>query len=189
MSDLSAQPSAAIAHAVTLLNAGGVIAYPTEYCFGLGCDPQNKIAVQRILEIKRRQVDQGLILIAGSIEHVRAYADLDSAPMIDAIKTSWPGPKTWLLPAREFASSWLTGKHATIAMRLTAQRICVQLCCLFGGAVVSTSANRHGCPAIMNFQEVRDTMGLEVDFILDAPLGGAPEPSSIFDGMSGERIR
>ena len=85
----------AISHAVSVMRAGGVIAYPTEYCFGLGCDPRNKQAIARLLKIKNRQAEQGLILIAANIEQVCEYVDLACSPLREQIERSWPGPNTW----------------------------------------------------------------------------------------------
>jgi L-threonylcarbamoyladenylate synthase len=178
-----------IESAVIVLRQGGVIAYPTEYCFGLGCDPQDSIAVSRILKIKRRQAAQGVILIAGSYTHIDQYAKLQTAPMVNAIKASWPGPTTWLLPIRRPLPKYLVGSHSTIAMRLSAHSVCRDLCINFGGAIVSTSANRHGELALMSAAAVEREFADEVDMIIDAPLGGAQQPSHIRDGLSGIQLR
>ena len=68
--------------AVNALNAGGVVAYPTEYCFGLGCDPANIDAIQSLLKIKNRQAEQGVILIASSVEQIEKFVDLKASPFI-----------------------------------------------------------------------------------------------------------
>ena len=175
--------------AVDALRAGGVIAYPTEHCFGLGCDPSNISALKRLLTIKQRKREQGVILIAASIEQVCAQVDLDSSPIKPEIVASWPGPSTWILPAHESVSEWVRGKHSSVAMRIPAHTLCQQLCERFGGAIVSTSANRHGSPALLNAGDVRAEMGVELDYILDAPVGGAAQPSTIRDGQSGEQLR
>lgn len=166
-----------------------MIAYPTEFCYGLGCDPRDKAAVQRIVQIKRRQLDQGVILIAANTEQINQYADLLSAPMQEAILASWPGPQTWLLPTREDTPDWISGKHSSIAMRVTAHPECQSLCNGFGGAIVSTSANRHGQAPLKSASAVIEEMGTEVDFVLDAPLGGAERPSTIRDSITGEQLR
>ena len=178
-----------ILNAVTALRAGGVVAYPTEFCFGLGCDPQNDRAVERLIEIKQRSADQGLILIAAELDHIYHYAKLDSLPLAEKIKASWPGPNTWLLPVKESVSSWVKGHHKTVAMRITAHPASRRLCQKFDGAIVSTSANRHGQKALLCASEVDAEMGVELDYIVDAPLGGASAPSVIQNGVSGERIR
>lgn len=178
-----------IAYAVEVLNRGGVIAYPTESCFGLGCDPQNQAALKKLLVIKNRSVEQGFILIASELEQIEQYADLQASPMLSRIRESWPGFRTWLLPTRIDVSDCLRGKHQTIAMRLTDNDVCKQLCQLFGGAIVSTSANRHGQSALMTAADVSREMGTEIDFVFDAAVGGATQASSIYDGITGKQIR
>jgi len=175
--------------AVSVLNDGGVIAYPTEHCFGLGCDPLDKHAVERILKIKRRAMSQGLILIAGNYDHVAVYADISQAAMLDSIHESWPGPTTWLLRKLESTPHWLSGEHKSIAMRHTAHRLSRELCLKFGGALVSTSANRHGQPALLTAKEVMDEMHQELDYIVDAPVGGAEAASKIRDAETGTQLR
>ena len=166
-----------------------MIAYPTEYCFGLGCDPQNEPATRRILSIKRRQADQGLILIAATRQQIEGYADLQGSPMRDKIVASWPGPVTWLLGCADNVPPWINGKHPTIAMRQTDHPIAEHLCRQFGAAIVSTSANRHGEPELRSTAEVAESMRDDVDFIVDAAVGDANGPSQIRDGMTGEILR
>ena len=171
------------------LKKGGVIAYPTEYCFGLGCDPQNAQAVERLLKVKGRTRDQGVILIAGSVEQVIEYVDLDASPIREQILASWPGPNTWILPALPVVSSWIKGKHSGVAVRVTAHKTSQQLCAAFGGALVSTSANRHGHVALLDSVSVSNEMNTELDIILDELVGGAASASTIRDGMTGKQLR
>lgn len=187
-----------ISLAVKALKAGGVIAYPTEHCFGLGCDPQNQTAVERLLEIKQRKADQGLILVAADLAQVDLYVEFSDSALISSeqktiIKKSWPGPNTWLLPVHTQSSKemtkWVSGKHQSVAMRISAHNICMALCREFSGALVSTSANRHGQPAHLNAADVAIDMKSELDYIIDAPVGGDPKPSTIRDGITAELIR
>ena len=178
-----------IEQAVSVIRQGGVIAYPTEHCFGLGCDPTNQQAVQRILEIKNRSVEQGLILIASKQSQVQIYADIDASPLKADILASWPGPVTWTLPVRSSTPIWISGKHQSIAMRVTSHHFSSQLCEEFGGAIVSTSANRHGQTALLSNDQVSNQMQNEIDYIVDAPVGGANQPSQIKDSMTGAVLR
>lgn len=175
--------------AVIALRAGGVIAYPTEYCFGLGCDPTNSAAIERLLAIKQRQAQQGVILIAADLQQVEQWGDLSAAPLRVKIEQSWPGPNTWLLPARESVSEWVRGSHPTIAMRIPDHPVCQNLCQAFGGAIVSTSANRHGQAALLDAASVSADMGDELDYIIQAPVGAATAASTIRSGITGELIR
>ena len=90
-----------IENAVTALRRGGVVAYPTEAVWGLGCDPFNEIAVMRLLAIKQREIGKGLILVAGATAQLDGLLDWDPLPAArrDAVLASWPGPSTWIVPA------------------------------------------------------------------------------------------
>ena len=175
--------------AVNALNAGGVVAYPTEYCFGLGCDPLNIDAIQSLLKIKNRQAEQGVILIASSVEQIEKFVDLKASPLIDEILASWPGPNTWILPAHEYVTSWVKGRHQGVAVRVTANHVSKNICQEFGGAIVSTSANRHGQPALLDAQSVINEMGNELSYVFDESVDGATMPSSIRDGLTGKQLR
>lgn len=178
-----------IQRAVEVLQQGGVIAYPTEYCFGLGCDPANSGAIERILKIKGRHKQQGLILLAADIAQVEQQAELHSSPMVDEIMLSWPGPVTWLLTPRAHVSDWVCGQHQTVAIRVSAHATAHALCAEFGSVIVSTSANRHGEEALRTTAAVREVMGNEVDYVVDGPVGNSLQPSQIRDGKNGEVIR
>ncbi len=178
-----------VQQAVSHLRRGGVIAYPTEAVFGLGCDPRNRAAVQRILRIKRRPWHKGLILIAADFAQLRPYV----LPLNDAqwtqIQASWPGPVTWLLPARPSVSRLLRGRHATLAVRVTAHQPTIALCRAFGGAIVSTSANRSGRPPARTAQALRRQLSRDVDDILPGRLGDGQRPSEIRDLATGRIMR
>lgn len=180
---------AATRRAADIIRAGGVVAYPTEACFGLGCDPRNRRALRRILRIKRRARAQGLILIADRIGRLAPFVgDFDVACRAEML-ASWPGRHTWILPAAPAASGWLRGAHATVAVRVTAHRGAAQLCRLAGMAVVSTSANRSGRRMLRTAADVLREFGDEVDCVLDGRIGRAREPSVIRDGASGAALR
>ncbi len=178
-----------IENAVAALRAGGVIAYPTEYCFGLGCDPRNADALARLLSIKQRQKEQGVILVASTLEQVTSYANLHDLEHLEKITNSWPGPSTWLIPAKESVSSWVKGRHTSVAMRISAHPICLSLCTEFTHPIVSTSANRHGQKALLSAAAVKREFAEELDFIIDAPVGNATSASTIRDAVTGEQLR
>ncbi len=175
--------------AIKVLQQGGVIAYPTEHCYGLGCDPDNQHAVRKLLSIKQRSRRQGVLLIAASIPQVSKYAMLDKVPFETEIRSSWPGPFTWLLPARSTVSKWVKGDHPLVAVRVTQHAIAAQLCRVYGKALVSTSANRHKRPALLSAIEVNAAMGQQIDYILPGPVGGDSKPSQIRNGISGQLLR
>lgn len=174
--------------AVRTLNMGGTIAYPTEAVFGVGCDPWDEDAVQELLEIKQRPWTKGLILIASDFNQLQDFIEPVSADLLKQLQQTWPGPVTWLLPARPDVPTYLTGTHDTIAVRVTAHPLTRQLCEAFGGAIVSTSANITGLRPASNVHQVRWQLP-EIDYVLAGALGGADKPSQIRDGLSGEILR
>lgn len=178
-----------ISNAASALRSGGVIAYPTEYCFGLGCDPRDDDSIERLLSIKQRSAQQGVILIASEVEHIARYVDLDSSDLLADILASWPGPNTWVLPALSDVSMYVRGRHKGVAVRVTQNPVCRALCSAFGGAIVSTSANRHGQPALLDATSVEQEMGGELDYIVHQRVGGALAASTIRDGLTGQKIR
>lgn len=177
-----------IRQAVRALNMGGTIAYPTEAVFGVGCDPWNQDAVEALLAIKQRPWTKGLILIASDFNQLQDFIEPVSANLLKQLQQSWPGPVTWLLPARSDVPVYLTGKHDTIAVRVTAHPLVRQLCNAFGGAIVSTSANITGLRPAQNVHQVRWQLA-DIDYVLPGALGGADKPSQIRDGQSGEIVR
>ena len=174
--------------AAEVIKAGGVVAYPTESCYGLGCDPRQHLAVRRLLHLKRRRWEQGLILISATLQQLLRYVDCDKRQLLQA-DAVWPGPVTWLMPARSGVSPWLTGANATIAVRITAHRGAASLCKHAGMALVSTSANRHGRPPARSAGAVYREFGDKVDFILAGNLGGRENPSEIRDLVTNQVIR
>lgn len=181
--------SAAIRRAVISLGAGGVIAYPTEAVWGLGCDPDDELAVLRLLELKMRPVAKGLILIADREQRFETLlAGLGSAQRA-RLTLSWPGPNTWLVPHHNRIPPWIHGEHDTVAVRVSAHPLVRQLCAAWGGPLVSTSANRaRQRPALVQHQ-LRRMFGKELDFILPGALGASARPSQIRDLVSGTQIR
>ena len=164
---------------------GGVVAYATEYCFGLGCDPMNRAAVLRLLRLKRRPVQKGLILIAADVAHLAPYVDDIPA----SVAATWPGPHTWLLEPRDGVPGWITGEHPRLAVRVTAHEQAAALCRAVGMAIVSTSANRGGGKPIRSDREVARQFKDEVDVILSGRVGDAPAPTPIRDAVSGVLVR
>lgn len=174
-----------LARAARLIKKGGVVAYATEYCFGLGCDPMNRAAVLRLLRIKRRPVQKGLIVLAANREQLAPYVD-DIPP---AVAATWPGPHTWLLEPRAGVPGWITGEHPRIALRVTAHAQAAALCRTVGMAIVSTSANRGGGRPARSFRDaVRQFRG-EVDYIMPGAVGDAPAPTPIRDAVTGVLMR
>ncbi|TPG11418.1 tRNA threonylcarbamoyladenosine biosynthesis protein RimN [Rhodanobacter glycinis] len=177
--------------AAALMHAGGVLAYPTEAVFGLGCDPHDHAAFERLFALKQRPPAQGVLLIAAEFAQVERYIELADVPgeVLQQVRASWPGPYTWIFPRSAEVPAWIAGAHAGIALRVTAHEPAAALCRAFGGALVSTSANPHGQPPAREAQIVADYFGDALDGLLDAPLGGQSHPTVIRDALSGAIIR
>ncbi|MEJ8569536.1 L-threonylcarbamoyladenylate synthase [Elongatibacter sediminis] len=165
--------------AAACLHAGGVIAYPTEAVYGLGCDPGCEAAVRRILAVKQRRAEAGLILISDRYERFLPYVGELPDGGLERTRTTWPGPVTWLFPRHPSVPDWLAGSHDTIALRVTAHPECRALCAAFGGAVVSTSANPAGQEPARSAGAVADYFDDDIDGILEGELGGRAAPSEI----------
>ncbi|HEY4145761.1 L-threonylcarbamoyladenylate synthase [Pinirhizobacter sp.] len=182
---------ATVDQAGQLLREGGVLAYPTEAVFGLGCDPRNEAAFARIFELKQRPAGMGVLLIASDFSQVEPYIDLEAVPLpvLDQAWATWPGPHTWVFPRAKTVPAWIAGTHPGIALRVTAHEPAAALCRAFGGALVSTSANVHGQPAALGTSELEQAFDVGLDGILDAPLGGLDRPTPIRDALTGAIIR
>ncbi|HSR55371.1 MAG TPA: Sua5/YciO/YrdC/YwlC family protein [Alphaproteobacteria bacterium] len=175
--------------AARILAAGGVVAYPTEGVFGLGCDPQNAAAVLRVLRIKDRPVGKGLILIAGDRAQLSGYVCPDPV-MEQRIAPTWPGAVTWLLPAGPLARSWLTGGRMLLAVRVSAHPVAAALCRAFGAPVVSTSANLTGQRPAKSALAVRKSLRSRgLDYLVPGDTGNQAGPTEIRDARSGEVLR
>jgi len=175
--------------AVNTLKQGGVIAYPTEAVFGLGCDPFNPQAVQRILHIKNRSKEKGLILIASCWEAVSDLVELPSQTLLEKALKTWPGPVTWVFPASKKVPGWLCMLNRSIALRITAHPIAAEICEMFGGPIVSSSANLSGKNPAKTAEEVKQMFEGKIDFIVDGKVGGLEKPTPIFDVITGDKLR
>ncbi|WP_423907093.1 L-threonylcarbamoyladenylate synthase [Candidatus Spongiihabitans sp.] len=172
-----------------IVRQGGVVAYPTESCYGLGCDPENHGALRRILQIKRRSKHKGLILIADHLCRLRRFLKPLPQEFTDEFLAGWPGPYTWVLPARQSVSRWLRGNHPTIAVRVSRHHQVKALCRAAGMAVVSTSANRSRRSILRSATAVDQQFGDEIDCIMEGSIGYASSPTVIRDGITGEYLR
>lgn len=171
------------------LRAGGVVACPTEAVWGLSCDPDSERAVRRLLSLKRRPVEKGLILVAASESQFGfLLADLPDHQR-QTLRDSWPGPTTWLVPHRGRVQPWVHGEHATVAIRVSAHPVVKTLCEEWGGPLVSTSANPGGSQPPREAFQVLRYFGGELDAILPGRVGGADRPSQIRDLATGTLLR
>jgi L-threonylcarbamoyladenylate synthase len=168
------------------LQQGGVIAYPTEAVFGLGCDPENETAVRRLLCLKHRSIDKGLILIASDFSQVAHFLK----PLTEQQKAyTQASQTTWIFPAKTTAPHWITGQFDSIAVRITQHLPAKQLCQSFGSALISTSANLSGQKPAKTSQSVLAQFEQLLDGVLEREIGTLHKPTEIRDSISGRVIR
>lgn len=170
------------------LRRGGLIAYPTESCYGLGCDPGNRVAVQRLLRLKQRPQHKGLILIAADYRQVARYLQPVTPAQQQQLKAAGAQAITYLMPALNSAPRWLRGNHDTLAVRLTAHQQAAQLCRGVDSALVSTSANRSGQRPARTYAQCRHLFGRKV-WVLPGRVGKRKNPSTISRWADGKIIR
>lgn len=178
-----------ILRAAAIIHDGGVVAYPTEAVWGLGCDPLCRDAMDEILRLKGRPERKGVILIAANVDQVRAFVG-------DLTEEEWRRllqplsvPVTWVVPASDFAPGWVTGGRATLALRITRHPVAAALCQASGTPLVSTSANPQGLLPARNALKVRSYFGAQLAYITPGAVGKAAKPSEIRDIRSGEILR
>ncbi|MFZ7096689.1 Sua5/YciO/YrdC/YwlC family protein [Luteimonas dalianensis] len=188
---MTIRPPVNAAAAAAAIRAGGVVAYPTEGVWGLGCDPLDEAATMKLLALKRRSVDQGLILVAASVHQLDPYADWSALPgkCRDAVHASWPGPHTWIVPATPATPAWIRGVHPGVAVRVSAHAPVIALCNAFGGALVSTSANVTGAPPPRDLAGLEPVLRDRVDAVLAGETGALEQPTAIRDALAGTVLR
>lgn len=175
-------------HVARTVKTGGVIAYPTEAVWGLGCDPWHETAVYRLLALKERPLHKGLIVVAADIQQLDFLLHDLPAAWFNTLRASWPGPNTWLVPHQQRLPDWISGQHETVALRVT-DHPDVQALCRLTGPLVSTSANPAGRPAARSRLRVEQYFGGQLDGILPGELGGRRNPSLIRDLRTGNVLR
>jgi L-threonylcarbamoyladenylate synthase len=182
---------ASVDAAAALLREGGVLAYPTEAVYGLGCDPHDQAAFERLFALKERPATQGVLLIAADFAQVEPYIDLAAVPeaVMAQVHATWPGPNTWVFPRSAKVPDWVAGAHAGIALRVTSHEPAAALCRAFGAPLVSTSANPHGEPPARDVATLQRYFEGRLPAALDAPLGGLDRPTVIRDALTGAIIR
>jgi L-threonylcarbamoyladenylate synthase len=169
--------------------AGGVVACPTEAVWGLSCNPWDERAVMRLLELKRRPVSKGLILVAAAESQLQFLLRYLAPEQRGQLSAGWPGPVTWLIPHRGSIPPWISGDHDTVAVRVSGHPVVNALCAAWGGPLVSSSANRAGAQAPKAAFQVRRYFGEGLDYILSGAVGGSARPSVIRDLASGRILR
>lgn len=176
--------------AVHALARGGVIAYPTEAVFGLGCDPFNAAAVDRLLLLKQRPAHKGLILVAADQDQIAPLLEGLPPRQRDALNRTWPGPVTWLIPdPAGWVPANVKGDFTSVAVRVSAHPVVRDLCRAWGGPLVSTSANQTGQTPFRSEWALRRHTRLQPDYLLPGATQQRNRPTEIRDLQSGRIIR
>ncbi len=170
-----------------LLMNGGIIAYPTEAIYGLGCDPFNETAVKKLLAIKQRPLNKGLILIAA--DYLQIEDLIVPVANMEEIKKTWPGPNTWVFPATKKVPAWITGNFNSVAVRITNHPTAKKLCEEFQNPLVSTSANLSNESPVKTWQALNPNIISHINYLIKADVGNETNPSIIRDAISGKILR
>ena len=176
-----------IEDAKKILSEGKLIAYPTEAVYGLGCDPFNKHAVEKLLALKQRPSSKGFIILIAEWSQLTPLIGDVPENLLDNVRATWPGPVTWVFPRSNKIPDWLCGHHSSIAIRMSAHPVARGICS--GGAVISTSANISGAMPAVDLAGLSQQFPHGIDAIFSGDLGGTGQLSSIFDVLTGQRLR
>ncbi len=176
-----------IAHAASVLRAGGLVAFPTETVYGLGADASNVSAVRRVFDAKGRPHDHPLIVHLARTAQLSQWAHEIPATAHTLAQKFWPGPLTMVMKRATRVSDAVTGGQDTVAIRVPSHPVANALLTTFGGGVVAPSANRFGHVSATTAQHVRDEFGDTVDCVLDGGACDVGIESTIVD-VSSERV-
>ncbi len=185
MSDLSANFH--LQQAVISLKSGGVIAYPTEGVWGLGCLWTDEAAIAEILRLKQRPLEKGMIVLCSQLSDIEQFLLPLSDEHRSQIEAEYPHPVTWILPCKLIVPTSVRGQHSSVAVRFSRHPL-VQTLCEKVGPIISTSANPTGLNAAMTAQEVRHYFHDQLSYILPGELGGYSKPSEIRT-LDGHKVR
>ncbi len=172
--------------AKTIIENGGIIAYPTETTWGLGCDAMNENALAQLNVVKQRSANKGFIVLIHNYKQLSTLSSPLNNNQRQTIETKWPGPHTFIFPALPTLPKLLSGTNKGIAIRMSSHSVAHALC--ENSPITSTSANVSNQPTITNVDELLIVFGSLIDGIIDKPPG-YQSPSSITDIISGKRYR
>jgi len=167
-------PSGVFQKAVDILNSGGVVAFPTESFYGLAVNIMDPAAIQRLFAVKGRSPDQPILLLLASLSDLEHYAAQVPPSARPLIRRFWPGGLTLIFNATREVSPLLTAGTGKIGLRLSSHPLATGLAQAFGKPITGTSANLSGMPALSSAQAVLDSLGNQVDLVLDGgqTMGG-----------------
>lgn len=182
-----------IEEAITVLNKGGIVAYPTETFYGLGVRFDRNESLKRLYDIKKRPLEKAMPIIIGDISQLNLIVDnlwLERMPdkVERLIRSYWPGPLTILMPARSGLSGFLLGNSKTVAVRIPGESFALHLAKGAGFPFTSTSANISGMPPAEEAKRVIEYFDYSLDLLIDGGKTPGGLPSTIIDVTEGLRI-
>lgn len=157
-----------------VLAADGVVAYPTDTLYGLGCAPGSGKALKRIYQIKGREHTKPLLLLLDEPWRLNSWCE-DIPPSARRLMRHWPAPLTLVMKARSDLPPDLLRGGSTLGFRVPAYTLCRAICAAAGGTLTSTSANRSGGQALAQPEEIAAEFGTELDAVIDS----GPLPPSL----------
>lgn len=163
-----------------IISQSGIIAYPTEAIYGLGCHPCDKKAVKRLVTLKKRDIGKGFILIAADLAQLSPYVLIDKTTEA-YLHSIYPAFITVIVNQSEACPKYLSGQHNGIAIRISNHPIVQTLCQQLGHPLISTSANFSGKAPITDKNQLINTFTDTIDALVLGELGGAIKPSQIID--------
>ena len=169
------------------IRQGGIIAYPTESCFGLGCDPRNRKAINKIIKLKKRSLNKNFILIGSSIKQFNYFLNPLNNSTSKNLFSKWPGPHTWLITANNRCPNWLKS-NSKIALRISSFSPCQILTKSLDMAITSSSLNLTGKIPLKNYRDVCRFLPKQVKLI-KGRVGKSKRPSVIQDFKTKKIIR
>lgn len=174
-----------LARAAEELKDGGVIVYPTDTVYGLGCDITQKNAVERIIRIKGRDPKKPMSFVCSDLTHITRYAKVSNVAY-RILKRFLPGPYTFILEANREVPKMLLTKQKTVGIRIPDSPVCLDLVSRLGNPILSTSANPTGVPPLGDPDEIERILGPMTDIILD--IGALPQTPSTVVSLVNDKI-
>ncbi|MCL2670270.1 MAG: L-threonylcarbamoyladenylate synthase [Syntrophaceae bacterium] len=172
-----------IRRAVEVLKSGGVLIYPTDTVYGIGCDLFNKRGIERIYEILRRDRKKPLSFICADLRDISHYARV-SDDAYKVMRRLLPGPYTFILEASRVVPKIILPKRQTTGIRIPDNRICQALLAEMGSPVISASVKDEGAELLSDPRVIAEVFGKRVDMIIDGGIIAA-EPSSVISLIEG----
>ena len=183
--DQGAPERGALRDAAEAILRGGVIGFPTDTFYGLGCSLMDPGAVDMLYRLKRRPAHLAVISLLSDPAEVEALASDIPEPAVTLMKRFWPGPLSIVFRASPMVPAACRGPRGTIALRYPKHELSRSLVRAVGGPIVASSANLSGKPPARSAEEVVRVFGNQLDLVLDGGPSQASEPSTLIDVTSG----